>query len=118
MSSIQRRAHVRGPHVFAALCDKPSTSTKLNIVPQLAQSYTWSADGKALMVKVARRDVPRRREAPRCRRQIQHRASQEWQARPQGRAGVTTVDVVDPMTARSTVGTFSPPVGAPPTAPG
>src|SRR3978361_2478180 len=42
-----------GRVVFAALCDKLfDIDEKLTIVPQLAESYSWSADGKALTIKV------------------------------------------------------------------
>jgi len=42
-----------GRIVFAALCDKLfDIDEKLTIVPQLAESYSWSADGKALTIKV------------------------------------------------------------------
>jgi peptide/nickel transport system substrate-binding protein len=42
-----------GRIVFAALCDKLfDIDEKLNIVPQLAESHSWSADGKALTIKV------------------------------------------------------------------
>src|SRR6266545_522088 len=42
-----------GRIVFAALCDKLfDIDEKLGIVPQLAQSYAWSPDGKALTIKV------------------------------------------------------------------
>src|ERR1700741_37399 len=42
-----------GRIVFAALCDKLfDIDAKLNIVPQLAESHSWSADGKALTIKV------------------------------------------------------------------
>ena len=35
--------------VFSSLCDKlVDIDEKLNIVPQLATSYSWSADNKAL----------------------------------------------------------------------
>src|SRR5712691_2343291 len=41
-----------GRVVFAALCDKLfDIDEKLNIVPQLATSYEWSADNKALTLK-------------------------------------------------------------------
>src|SRR5256714_11115144 len=44
-----------GRVVFAALCDKLfDVDEKLNIVPQLATSYEWSADRKALTVKLRR----------------------------------------------------------------
>src|SRR5437867_11210822 len=42
-----------GRIVFAALCDKLfDIDEKLTIVPQLAQSYAWAPDGKALTIKV------------------------------------------------------------------
>src|SRR5438552_12216376 len=46
-----------GRIVFAALCDKLfDIDEKLNIVPQLATAYDWSADSKALTMKL-RTDV-------------------------------------------------------------
>ena len=42
-----------GRIVFAALCDKLfDIDENLNIVPQLATSYQWSADSKALTIKL------------------------------------------------------------------
>src|SRR3954462_15535767 len=42
-----------GRIVFAGLCDKLfDLDEKLNIVPQLATSYQWSADNKALILKL------------------------------------------------------------------
>ena len=42
-----------GRIVFASLCDKlVDIDEKLNIVPQLATSYEWSADHKALTMKL------------------------------------------------------------------
>ncbi len=42
-----------GRIVFAALCDKlVDVDEKLNIVPQLATSWEWSADNKALTMKI------------------------------------------------------------------
>ena len=42
-----------GRIVFAALCDKLfDIDEKLTIVPQLATSYEWSADSKALTIKI------------------------------------------------------------------
>ena len=50
-----------GRIVFSALCDKlVDVDDKLNIVPQLATSYQWSADGKALtMIDYEVRQVQR-----------------------------------------------------------
>src|SRR3954452_7723607 len=42
-----------GRIVFAALCDKlVDIDDKLGIVPQLATSWEWSADNKALTMKI------------------------------------------------------------------
>src|SRR5437016_12779240 len=42
-----------GRIVFSALCDKLlDIDDKLNIVPQLATAYEWSADSKALTLKL------------------------------------------------------------------
>src|SRR5213083_3552288 len=42
-----------GRIVFAGLCDKLfDIDEKLNIVPQLATGYEWSADNKALTIKL------------------------------------------------------------------
>src|SRR5579864_3089983 len=42
-----------GRVVFAGLCDKLlDLDEKLNIVPQLAASYQWSADNKSLTLKL------------------------------------------------------------------
>ena len=42
-----------GRIVFAGLCDKLfDLDEKLNIVPQLATSYEWSADNKSLEIKL------------------------------------------------------------------
>src|SRR5436853_7268332 len=42
-----------GRIVFASLCDKlVDIDEKLQIVPQLATSWDWSADGKALTMKL------------------------------------------------------------------
>ena len=67
-----------GRIVFAGLCDKLfDLDEKLNIVPQLATSYEWSADNKALTMKLrsgvtfhdaARRRTPRQTGSGRQRR--------------------------------------------------
>jgi hypothetical protein len=79
-----------GRVVFAGLCDKLfDIDEKLNIVPQLATGYQWSADNKALTMKLRqRRDLPRRREVRRGRGQVQHRAPQDHAGlQPPRRAG-------------------------------
>src|SRR5687767_3811356 len=44
---------VAGRQVFAAMCDKLiDIDEKLNLVPQLATSWEWSTDGRALTLKL------------------------------------------------------------------
>ena len=68
-----------GRIVFAALCDKLfDIDEKLKIVPQLATGYEWSADSKALTIKLRPgRHLPRRREARRRGGEVQPRAPQD-----------------------------------------
>ena len=69
-----------GRIVFAALCDKLfDIDEKLDDrAAARGELYEWSADGKALTIKVRPgRHVPRRREARRRRGQVQHRAPQD-----------------------------------------
>jgi peptide/nickel transport system substrate-binding protein len=65
-----------GRVVFAALCDKLfDIDDKLNIVPQLATGYEWSADSKALTIKLRAGVTFHDGEIRRRRRQVQHRAA-------------------------------------------
>lgn len=102
-----------GRIVFAALCDKLfDIDEKLNIVPQLAQSYSWSADGKALTIKV-RPDVTfhdgEKLDAAAVKFNIERHKNMAGSNRKGELALVTTVDVVDPMTARINLSApFSP----------
>ena len=102
-----------GRIVFAALCDKLfDIDDKLNIVPQLAESYTWSADGKALTVKV-RPGVTfhdgEKLDAAAVKYNIERHKTMPGSNRRGELALVTTVDVVDPMTARLNLSApFSP----------
>lgn len=93
-----------GRIVFAALCDKLiDIDEKLNIVPQLAESHSWSADGKALTVKV-RNGVTfhdgEKLDAAAVKFNIERHKTMAGSNRRGELALVTTVDVVDPMTAR------------------
>src|SRR5215831_4687740 len=55
-----------GRIVFASFCDKLfDIDEKLNAVPQLALGYETAPDGKAVTIKSAERQIPRRREARR-----------------------------------------------------
>ena len=93
-----------GRIVFAALCDKLfDIDEKLNIVPQLASSYEWSADSKALTIKV-RPGVTfhdgEKLDAAAVKFNIERHKTMAGSNRRGELALVTSVDVVDPMTAR------------------
>jgi peptide/nickel transport system substrate-binding protein len=102
-----------GRIVFAALCDKLfDIDEKLNIVPQLAESYSWSPDGKALTIKV-RPGVTfhdgEKLDAAAVKYNIERHKTMQGSNRRGELALVTTVDVVDPMTARLNLSApFSP----------
>ncbi len=102
-----------GRIVFAALCDKLfDIDEKLNIVPQLAESYAWSPDGKALTIKV-RPGVTfhdgEKLDAAAVKYSIERHKTMQGSNRRGELALVTTVDVVDPMTARLNLSApFSP----------
>jgi peptide/nickel transport system substrate-binding protein len=93
-----------GRIVFAALCDKLfDIDEKLNIVPQLASSYEWSADSKALTIKV-RPGVTfhdgEKLDAAAVKFNIERHKTMAGSNRRGELAPVASVDVVDPMTVR------------------
>ncbi len=102
-----------GRIVFSALCDKLfDIDEKLNIVPQLATSYEWSADSKALTLKV-RPGVTfhdgEKLDAAAVKFNIERHKTMAGSNRRGELAPVTSVDVVDPMTARLNLSApFSP----------
>jgi len=102
-----------GRIVFAALCDKLfDIDEKLNIVPQLAESYAWSPDGKALTIKV-RPNVTfhdgEKLDAAAVKYNIERHKNMQGSNRRGELSLVATVDVVDPMTARLNLSApFSP----------
>src|SRR5512147_2895482 len=102
-----------GRIVFAALCDKLfDIDEHLNIVPQLATSYEWSPDSKALTLKV-RPGVTfhdgEKLDAAAVKYNIERHKTMAGSNRRGELALVTTVDVVDPMTARINLSApFSP----------
>ena len=102
-----------GRIVFAALCDKLfDIDEKLNIVPQLATSYEWSADRKALTIKL-RRGVTfhdgERLDAAAVKFNIERHKNMAGSNRRGELAPVTGVDVVDESTARLNLSApFSP----------
>jgi peptide/nickel transport system substrate-binding protein len=95
-----------GRVVFSALCDKLfDIDEKLAIVPQLATGYEWSADGKALTMKL-RQGVTfhdgEKFDAAAVKFNIERHKTMPGLEPPRRAGAVTTVDVVDPMTVRST----------------
>jgi peptide/nickel transport system substrate-binding protein len=102
-----------GRVVFAALCDKLfDVDEKLNIVPQLATSYEWSVDRKALTIKL-RRGVTfhdgEKFDAAALKFNIERHKTMAGSNRRAELAPVTGVDVVDEATARLNLSApFSP----------
>jgi peptide/nickel transport system substrate-binding protein len=93
-----------GRIVFAALCDKLfDIDEKLAIVPQLATSYEWSADSKALTLKL-RPGVTfhdgEKFDAAAVKYSIERHKTMAGSNRRGELALVTTVDVVDPLTVK------------------
>jgi len=93
-----------GRIVFSALCDKLfDIDEKLAIVPQLAESYQWAADGKALTMKV-RPGVTfhdgEKLDAAAVKFNIERHKTMPGSNRRGELSLVATVDVLDPMTVR------------------
>jgi peptide/nickel transport system substrate-binding protein len=93
-----------GRVVFAALCDKLfDIDEKLNIVPQLATSYEWSPDSKALTLKI-RPGVTfhdgEKLDAAAVKYNIERHKTMAGSNRRGELALVASVDVVDPGTVR------------------
>src|SRR5690348_7392493 len=102
-----------GRIVFSALCDKLfDIDDKLNIVPQLATAYEWSADSKALTLKI-RPGVTfhdgEKLDAAAVKFNIERHKTMAGSNRSGELRPVTSVDVVDPMTVRLNLSApFSP----------
>ena len=102
-----------GRIVFAGLCDKLfDIDEKLQIVPQLATAYEWSADSKALTLKI-RPGVTfhdgEKLDAAAVKFNIERHKNMAGSNRRGELAPVATVDVVDPMTVRLNLSApFSP----------
>jgi peptide/nickel transport system substrate-binding protein len=93
-----------GRIVFAALCDKLfDIDEKLNIVPQLATSYEWSADHKALTLKL-RKGVTfhdgEKLDASAVKYSIERHKTMAGSNRRGELAPVASVDVIDESTVR------------------
>jgi peptide/nickel transport system substrate-binding protein len=102
-----------GRIVFSALCDKLlDVDEKLNIVPQLATSWTWSADSKALTMKI-RPGVTfhdgEKLDAAAVKFNLERHKTMPGSNRRGELAPLASVDVVDPMTVRLNLSApFSP----------
>ena len=102
-----------GRIVFSALCDKLlDVDEKLNIVPQLATSYEWSADSKALTMKL-RQGVTfhdgEKFDAAAVKFNIERHKTMPGSNRRGELAPVSSVDVLDPSTVRLNLSApFSP----------
>ncbi len=102
-----------GRVVFAALCDKLfDIDEKLNIVPQLATGYEWSADSKALSIKL-RKGVTfhdgEKLDAAAVKFNIERHKTMAGSNRRGELAPVAGVDVVDESTVRINLSApFSP----------
>lgn len=102
-----------GRIVFSGLCDKLlDIDDKLAIVPQLATSYEWSADSKALTMKL-RPGVTfhdgEKFDAAAVKFNIERHKNLPGSARRGELAPVASVDVIDPATVRLNLSApFSP----------
>ena len=102
-----------GRVVFSALCDKlVDIDEKLNIVPQLATSYEWSADSKALTMKL-RQGVTfhdgEKFDAAAVKFNIERHKTLPGSNRRGELAPVASVDVLDPLAVRLNLSApFSP----------
>jgi peptide/nickel transport system substrate-binding protein len=102
-----------GRIVFASLCDKLfDLDEKLNIVPMLATSYSWSGDHKALTLKL-RQGVTfhdgEKFDAAAVKYNIERHKTMPGSNRRGELAPVESVDVVDPQTVRLNLSApFSP----------
>ncbi len=93
-----------GRIVFAALCDKlVDVDEQLTIVPQLATSWSWSADNKALTMKLRDGVVfhdGEKFDAAAVKFNIERHKTLQGSNRSGELRPVTSVDVVDPTTVR------------------
>src|SRR5690242_7774701 len=102
-----------GRIVFSALCDKLfDIDDKLTIVPQLATSYEWSSDSKALTIKL-RAGVTfhdgEKMDAAAVKYSLDRHKTMTGSNRRGELALVTSVDVVDPSTVKLNLSApFSP----------
>ncbi len=94
-----------GRIVFAGLCDKLfDLDEKLNVVPQLATSYKWSADNKSLEIKL-RSDVTfhdgEKMDAAAVKYSLERHKNMKGSNRRGELAVVSSVEAADATTVRS-----------------
>ena len=102
-----------GRIVFSALCDKLfDIDEKLAIVPQLAASYQWSPDNKALTIKLRDGVVfhdGEKMDAAAVKFSLERHKTMPGSNRRGELAPLSSVDVVDPLTVRLNLSApFSP----------
>ncbi|BAF86774.1 ABC transporter substrate binding protein [Azorhizobium caulinodans ORS 571] len=90
--------------VFAALCDKlVDIDAKLNIIPQLASEWSWSADQKTLTMKI-RPGLTfhdgEKLDAEAVKFNLERHQKMPGSQRRSELAALDTVEVVDPVTVR------------------
>jgi peptide/nickel transport system substrate-binding protein len=93
-----------GRIVFAGLCDKLfDLDEKLNVVPQLATSYKWSADNKSLEIKL-REGVTfhdgEKMDAAAVKYSLERHKNMKGSNRRGELAEMSSVEVLDPATVR------------------
>jgi peptide/nickel transport system substrate-binding protein len=93
-----------GRIVFSALCDKLfDLDEKLNIVPMLATGYEWSADSKALTIKL-RQGVTfhdgEKLDAEAVKFNLERHKNTPGSSRRAELAAMASVEVLDPQTVR------------------
>ena len=93
-----------GRIVFASLCDKLfDIDEKLNVVPQLATGYEWSADSKTLTIKL-RTDVTfhdgEKMDAAAVKFNLERHKTMAGSQRSGELRPIASIDVVDPATVR------------------
>ncbi|MBL8700972.1 MAG: ABC transporter substrate-binding protein [Alphaproteobacteria bacterium] len=106
-----------GRIVFASLCDKLfDINAKLEVVPQLATAFDWSADGKELTIKLRDGVVfhdGEKMDAAAVKYSLDRHLKMQGSFRRAEISVVQSVDVVDPLTVKLTLASpFSPLIAA------
>lgn len=103
-----------GRIIFASLCDKlVDLNSKLEFVPQLATEWSWSADSRALTLKL--RDGVRFQDgepfdAEAVKVNLDHYRTAPYSARKSELKPITAVEIIDPKTVRLLLSTSYAPL--------